>query len=343
MSFGSLGPITDIPFLAKTNLQGRFIASLMFYDGVDWHTWLQTEQPDLFIKIRAWPAELFYFSKEPENQNDLYSAFFDFVGQIANISSVKRPFGAIQDDILNLSASLAKFPALHSTKSPGATRLAATEVEYVLFICRSLFDLLQEVIKDLWDSIKLRDTSVKKKQLKKSFADMALHADTLQTARQVADKFAIPMPLAECYARNAPMFLKIRKFRDDLVHRGHRVQTIFNGDDGFLITKDLGSFRDIAIWRDHEIITNGLAPLGPVLNLIIHGTIAACEDFAVTLATTFKWQEPTVPGMHLYMRGYHNEALSNALTDANSRVAEGRSLVSVLSPPPKDGTRPDAP
>jgi hypothetical protein len=290
MNFGAIGPLSDIPYLTKADLQGRFLASTLFYDGSDWQMWLQTELADRFVKVHAWPAESFYFSAAPENENDLCSDFLNFVAQSANTLPVMRPFSAIGDDIFNLSASLAKLPIFHSssTASHGSTRLAATEVEYILFTCRSIFDLLQEVIKSLWETIVLRDTTVRKKALKKSFADMTLHGDELRTAEDVAERYGLPMPLAECYARHTPMFLKIRQFRDDLVHRGRRVQTIFHGDTGFLITNSLGSFRDITIWRESEVIANGLAPLAPVLNLIIHGTLAACEDFAITLHRAFK-------------------------------------------------------
>jgi hypothetical protein len=70
-----------------------------------------------------------------------------------------------------------------------------------------------------------------------------------------------------------------------------------------------------------------LAPVAPVLNLIIHGTLAACEDFAITFSRSIKWFEPTVPGMKLYVRGYFIEQLRRALSDADSRLAEGRSLI----------------
>jgi hypothetical protein len=329
MGFGEIVGLSDIPYLSKTDLRGRFIASLAFHDG-DWHMWIETESTGRFVRVHAWPAEAFYFSAAPENANDLCSEFLNFVAQSANKRTIMRAFAAIQDDIFNLSASLAKLSIIHpSTDRPGGSaRLAATEVEYILFVCRSVFDLLQEIVQSLWKDILLLDPMISKKALKKSFADMTLHGDTLRTAGQVAERFRVPPALADCYAGNAPMFLKIKQFRDDLVHRGHRVQTIFRGDNEFFITKSLGSFRNIDIWRESEVIANGLAPLAPVLNLIVHGTLAACEDFAHTLAQHFKWHEPTVPGMKLYMRGYYNETLKSALADADSRLAEGRSLLS---------------
>jgi hypothetical protein len=49
------------------------------------------------------------------------------------------------------------------------------------------------------------------------------------------------------------------------------------------IRKSLGSFRDIDIWRAPEMKPYELAPLAPVLNLIVHGTLEACDDFAEIL------------------------------------------------------------
>jgi hypothetical protein len=108
--------------------------------------------------------------------------------------------------------------------------------------------------------------------LKKAFSDMTLHANTLKSADQIAEQFHLPAVLAECYARHGPIFLKIREFRDNLVHRGQRVQTIFHGEKDFLITKRLGAFLNLNIWRDDEIFPNDLVPLSPALALVIHGS-----------------------------------------------------------------------
>jgi hypothetical protein len=154
------------------------------------------------------------------------------MAQRANRPNVARLFSAIQDDIFNLSESLAKLKLIHgsSDEADGSGRMAATEVEYVLLVCRSIFDLLQEVIDKIWDTVSFTDPSLSKKKLKQSFSEMALHANEPRSAEAIAARFNVPLPLAECYANHAPVFLMIRKFRDDLVHRGHRVRTIFRGD-----------------------------------------------------------------------------------------------------------------
>lgn len=330
MALGQIIDFAEIPFLAKEDLSGRLLCTPTFYDG-SWHTWLTLEENGRkLIEVKAWPAEAFYFAATAERPSDVCSAFLTFIAQHANQKSFYPPFSALQDDLFNLSASLAKLSIIFTggdQAGSGATRMAATEVEYILLVCRSIFDLLQELMAKIWATITLADLTVKPRQLKKTFSGMTLSDNKLRTSAQISDQYSLPPIIADCYARHAPMFLKIRQFRDNLVHRGYQIQTIFRGDGGFVIRKRLGPFVDLDIWRDEEIQENHLVPLLPALGMIIHGTLAACEDFAHTLAGCIQFPPAMVPGMALFMRGYFNDALVSAIADANARVAEGRSLV----------------
>ena len=333
MALGQIIDLADLPFLTKGDLGGRFLCTSTFYDG-SWRTWLAIEEDGRkLIEVQAWPAESFYFGTQPEQPSDICSAFLTFVAQHANFDGFYPPFSAIQDDLFNLSASLAKLDLIHAAgEKAGASRMAATEVEYILLVCRSIFDLLQELVAKLWKTIKLADGTVKAQQLKKTFSDMTLADNKLRPAAQISAQYGLPMIIAECYARHAPMFLKIRQFRDNLVHRGYQVQMIFRGDAGFEIRKRLGPFVDLNIWRDDEIQPNDIVPLLPALGLVIHGTLAACEDFAHTLASCIQLPTAMVPDMALFMRGYFNDALVAAMADANQRLAEGRSLIEAAPP-----------
>ena len=330
MAPGGIVGLSGIPFLDHAQLSGdRFIASLTFYDG-GWRMWAPTED-NKFVEIHGWPAEAFYFAREPEIVTDFTSRFLVFMAQHANLIELMQPFSAIQDDIFNLSAALAKLKLVFETKElerDGSHRMAATEVEYILLICRSMFDFLQEIVGKLWDRIELHDKTTPKRKLRKSFADMTLRGDSIRTAEEISAQFHLPMFLAECYARQAPVFLKIREFRDNLVHRGQHIQTIFRGDKGFVIAKRLGPFLNPNIWRGDEVLSNELVPLLPALALLIHGTLAACEEFAEVLQSRLRLLKPVVPGMALYMRGYFNQNLLDALQDADQRVNEGRTLMS---------------
>jgi hypothetical protein len=325
MALGDVVALSDIPYLSKEDHSGRFLASPTFFDG-GWRMWMQTESTNRFVEVHAWPAEALYFAVTPEEQADICSEFLDFVAQRANRLTVMKAFSAIQEDICNLAAALAKFTLIRNSESrSGSARMAATQVEYILTVCRSMFDLLQEVIKSIWETVRPFDGS-NSKPLKKSFAEMTLYAERVRTAEEIAAKFQLPAFLAECYAGHAPIFLKIRQLRDRFVHGGSSVPTIFHGEEGFLIRRSFGPFQNLDIWRTEEMKPNELAPLEPLLGLIVHATLAACEDFAATLLQHVRFDDPMVPGMRLYLRGYFNESLIHTLADADTRLAEGRSL-----------------
>jgi hypothetical protein len=209
----------------------------------------------------------------------------------------------------------------------GSHRMAATEVEYLLLVCRSVFDLLQEIISKLWRTVILTGDKKPQRALKETFSDIALYANNPRSAEEIVRTFHMPMFLAQCYVRHSPIFLRIRQFRDNLVHRGQVVQTIFRGDTGFVIAKRLGPFTNLDIWRDDEVLPNALVPLKPALAQIVHGTLAACEEFANVLSTNIQFPNPIVPGMKLFMRGYFNRALGEAIRDAEDRIGQGRFIV----------------
>jgi hypothetical protein len=304
----------------------------MFYAGGEWRFWVETETPGQFIEIHGWPAESFYWGDKGAEPADFGLPFLEFVAQHANLWSVRHAFSGIQDDLFNLSASLHKLDLIHAAGGHGASRLAATEVEYIMLLCRSIFDLLQEVVAGIWDTISLIgpdgqvDPTANKRQLAKTFSDMALKAKDVRPAQELTKKFGLPSTIADCYARHAPVFLKIRKFRDDIVHRGQNVRTIFHTETGFAIQRRLGPFQ-LDIWRSDEIGENDIAPLLPVLGLLIHGTLVACNDFAHTLASCIRFPPPMVPNLVLLMRGYFNAGLLTVLEDAEARVGEGLVLI----------------
>ena len=128
----TIAQLETIPFLDKSALKGRFIPSLTFHE-VNWRLWIAAgNHGEMLLEIKGVPAEACYFAKEAVSQNDFYIPFFDFLAQRFNFPQMQRAFGGIQDDIFNLSGSLAKLALLeqsHHTVPRGLSRMAAGEVE----------------------------------------------------------------------------------------------------------------------------------------------------------------------------------------------------------------------
>src|SRR6266699_1093420 len=221
--------LAAIPFLDRRVLAGRVLYSLTFYNG-EWRAWLETGGQ--LIEMKMWPAETIYFGSKPEVPTDIYFHFLDIIAQQICFEEMTKPFFALQDDIFNLSASLAKIELLHDARKTikeGTSRMARTEIEYIHGVCRSIFDLWQAIILKLWNSIQPIGTKHKKKPLKESYRDMVFTGETIRTSEDLERRFGVPTALADCYVHSAAFFADLRKFRDNLVHRGSSVQIVFDG------------------------------------------------------------------------------------------------------------------
>lgn len=311
-----------IPFLDHSTLQGRFLCSLSFYDG-EWHSW--TDVGGKMVKMQMWPAEAVYFGTSAEQQTDICFHFLDAVAQKLSFLPLGRTLFALQDDVFNLSASLAKVRLLHGAKKDtknGISRMVATEVEYLIGVCRTVFDLWQRnVLKTLWNKIELLDPKTKKKVLPDSYRGMVLNDKSLRTVEELTESYGIPTPLAECYARSADFFLDLRKLRDNIIHLGSSVQIIFEGENGFLISEKQVPFRGLSIWHPEEREPNDLVPLLPALAYVVWRTLGTCDEFSRTIEQIFQLPPPIVPEMSLYLRGYFNDILIQSLDDTRCRVS----------------------
>lgn len=307
--------LSKIPFIDIENLNGRTIATLSFFSDDDWHLWVPTEQG--LIKIKAWPAEGCYFGKKVEKPTDAYLEFLNFIAQRCSWPPVIRPFMSLQQDYFNLCATVKKFDILfeQSVNLKTATaRLVATELEYLFSLCRSVFDLLQEIISSQWQTVHLVDETIKKKQLPKTFSDITLNSGALRTEAELIQRFNIPQPLAAFYVRSGPFFEVLRTFRDRFVHGGTTPEQVFITEKGFAVQRSAKPFCTFNVWNQEHMLPNELCSLRPVIGHIIIETLRACEDYANTIQSIIQYPPPIAPDMHFFIRGYFNDSLSECST-----------------------------
>jgi hypothetical protein len=153
----------DLPYLEPIALQGRPIPIHTFHDGNRWHLWFPMEN-GLLQPVRIVDAvEMVYLAKKPAHVSDAHFYFLDFIHKHIAIEQADSFVSALTSDIFNLGASLRKLDLLRVDETcEGKHRLVTTELEYLLILCRSMFDLLQEVALRLWETVKLTDTSIEK-------------------------------------------------------------------------------------------------------------------------------------------------------------------------------------
>lgn len=315
--------LSVIPFIDLSNIDGRFISSLLFHDGKDWRAWI--DAGDKLVEMKMWPAESYYFGRSPELPSDFTFHFLNFVSQNSCFVELQKAVSGIRDDLFNMTASVAKIRHLESSQDVigrGAPRMVMTEVEYLLSLCRSIFDLLQEIAVKTWATVRPIDPSFKIGKLRGSFREMVMSDKEPMTAEAISEKFAIPLSFANFYFRTAGFFLNLRRFRDNIVHNGSTVQTIFASDQGFHIQRSFAPFPEVDLWRESERKENELVPLLPALGFLIYRTLSACNDYSRTIESIISFPSPIVPGFHLYMRGYFNDSFVSLLADTEERLGK---------------------
>ena len=286
--------------------------------------WLPAGDKLLEVKVSG-PAEMFYFGSEPASKNDTEFDFFSFIAQRASFPSVKKAVAELMDDIFNITASIAKIKHLHATRSAlgeGVSRMVVTEIEYLIFVCRGVFDFLQEVVSRLWEDVRFFDSTQQKKSLKdrQKFSQVVVYNGAEATFEQIKERTGMPDRLVAWYCRHTQFFMSLRTFRDNLVHRGTPVQTIFVVEDGFAIQERMVAFKALDLWFNEEKGANNIVPLMPALAMIVNNTLAACEDLSRTMQECIKFPDDLVPGMSLYMRSYFNESFMEMLSELNNRM-----------------------
>jgi len=319
--------LSSIPFIDLSSIDGRFISSLLFHDGKDWRAWI--DAGDKLVEMKMWPAESYYFGRSPELPSDFTFHFLNFVSQISCFVELQKAVGGIRDDLFNMTASIAKIRHLESSQDAighGAPRMAMTEVEYLLSLCRSIFDLLQEIAMKTWATVQPIDPSFKLKKLKGSFREMVMSKNEPMSSEAISEKFAIPQSFAIFYFRTASFFLNLRRFRDNIVHNGSTIQTVFASDQGFHIQQSFAPFPEVDLWRGDERRSNDLVPLLPALGFLIYRTLSACDDYSRTIESIIRFPPPIAPGFQLYMRGYFNDSFVSLLADTESRLGKSAKI-----------------
>jgi hypothetical protein len=195
-----------------------------------------------------------------------------------------------------------------------ASDFAKTELEYILMLVRSIFDLLQEALASIWNNhVELLDPEKeairKRHKLKETFSDIVLQGNEFRTAEELETKYALPRSLAEAYVSATPFFAKIRDLRNSIVHYGRDLGNIFTTDRGFCVNKDALGFGDLPFWKPEHAENENLVSLLPLLAHIVLNTIAYCGTLVGEFCNVMQMLPAIAPDQRVFVRGPHNESL----------------------------------
>lgn len=287
----------------------RDLSSLTFFVKGAWHCWVVANAR--LCKVAMTPIESNYFGDAPERATDQCFRFLQLTAQRASFPEMRRAAAGISNDFQNLATSLAKirlFFAMSQSSGAQTTRFVQTEMEYIVFACRSVFDLLQEMIASLWERIDLLDRSVRKKRLPKSFADILFRNNACRSVEDIVGTYGLPLTFAKWYVSQAPFFGRLRSLRDAMAHGGRNaVDLLFAAERGFAIQRGHDLWCGFYEWPKAVELPNQIVPLRPALCAIIQNVIAATDSFAKLLEESIVLPDPLFPGLSFFSRGCHDQ------------------------------------
>lgn len=296
-------------YLDWENLQGRARLLMCMWDGSEWHAWAPHPAGTGFLRLKPVDAaEIDYLAKAPARSSDVHLRWLEFMFQRAYYPDLAHFIDGVTTDVRSLAASLAKvdFFFEHRTAAGfGVARFVETEVEYIVGVCRSMYDLLYEVFLRIWADVQLIDASAVKCQLPRKLSKLVLRGERAATAEEIARDHCLPPMLAGFWSHSAPFFRELRKYRDLIQHKGHDAPRVLVTERGFAIEADSAPFSTFDCWNDTHRYGDRYVSLRPALAHTIRNTLFTFETFEASMKRTIVFPPEVAPGYHVFVRGAH--------------------------------------
>ncbi len=231
----------------------------------------------------------FYYSKESAANGDMELSLATFIVQHISFRPVVFSLYSLLDDIHLLSATLDKLELLRevSTDSLRFSFLVESELEHLFVLLRSMYDLLQRMMKHIGELMRTKDGGSAFKKLPDSFAAIALKKGQLRTTEELQKDFKLPPLLAGFYQSESSLFLKIRTIRNSLAHSGRRLPSVFVTEHGFGVsTEGSEAWSSLEVWKQHELLPNKIGSVRALAAFLVGSFLKTLNNFASALQGT---------------------------------------------------------
>ncbi len=301
--------LRTVSYLNVEHLGDRTVNLMSLWDGENWRMWFPTPAGLVEGKVVD-TVEGDYVAVTPAKPSDLFIPFVDLMWQQASWPEICPVISAISDDFHNMGTSVAKLRHFFECRvrlQPGVTRrFASTELEYIVILSRTVFDLLQEIISQVWKSrVKLLDEKAEARRrsraLPDTFSKLVLYEkERLKTADEIEKQYQLPSPLANAYVQIAPFFSRLRDIRDDIIHGGRAFGAVFDTERGFCVNPKTAPFASFQGWRPEHHYNENIASVLPWVADIILQTIQACNVVMSTFASIIALP-PKLPQITMFL------------------------------------------
>lgn len=300
--------INKLPYYLDWKPDGRVVAVLPYYEGGRFVLpFIVEEQIKLLYPELA--SQSVYKAKEPaEKENDYYLSLLDITFQRLQFPRIIRKAEVVQSDIENFGFIIEKMQRLfHSRPAGFGTHfLIGTELEFLFYNVRSLYDGLQGVIKSIWEQTTLVDKSLKKQGLPNSFGDVVFYGedDKIHSADEISQKYGLPAPIAQFYVSQVVFFKLCREIRNRIAHSGKSLNDfpIFQLDEGFSVDTTQYPFSGFNCWSEQTIKNEKLGSVLALTSYIALKAIESTEEFADALVSSIQLPPPIGADWHVFIR-----------------------------------------
>jgi hypothetical protein len=310
-----------MPYIDAAALHGRTMLLMPLWDGAAWSMWVDAPPGQLIQVQIVEPIRSNYLASVPADKYDLQIPFGHFMWQRASWPEVAKQIMGICHDFHQLATISAKLEHFHDAReninANLLTSFVQNEVEQLIIVARSIFDLLQKIMAHFWnDKIRLPDPAAeavrRRHKMQPTFAKIALDGDLPRSAVEIAQRYGVPPRTSTMYEKHSSCFLSLRKSRDAIVHGGSSVDHVFATEKGFCVdprSKYYGGF----LWKPEHYYNENIASLRPWIANVVLRTVEACSEIMSSFASEIPFPPPIAPAHQIYIRDPANKALIRLL------------------------------
>lgn len=324
--YGDIYKLKELPFISNIPADGRAIPSLeLFDDNIKKHRAFIPYKNNEFMEINTGGNGLIkgiYWSKYIDNYKT--SLYMGSIHLLYNNFSYIDPKGknkglidiihSIIQDIYNFGAIIHKqhiiWNYIQSNNNipsrSNAYDIYITEIEYLMGLIRSYFDLLYEIFIKLsnYSSPNMTNINLKKIKTLGKFSDKIIRDVEASNGKlnqyKVLKSYNLTEPFINFFTEILPLFRLSRNIRDAIYHSGKTPQIIFITDNGPGISmKNINSyFNDpFSVFKeifkkeenfDINLLENDIVSLFYFVNVLIGLVLDYTELFGQAIQSFYK-------------------------------------------------------
>lgn len=302
--------LRKVPYIDHIPVDGRTVFLQPYLDKEDNTFKMFVPKGNKLTWVFAEPVEACYYAEKiVDKSKDIYIELVDVVARHYSFASAIRTLLTIIRDIENCSVVVEKYfvflDRYKDTKDVLTYNLITTDLEYFFSNVRSFYDLVQKLIQNLWKR-------ASNKNLPNSFHDMVK-----QEPESLRRKYDLPEPLIRNYIETKDFFVKCRKIRDAIHHRGLNIQIVFCTEDGFAFQKNnplipSSITSEFDIWPEDKTKRNGLVSVLALISYINKRLLGDTEKFSQALIRSIQPYPPISETHKVFLRGPYTHHLLKA-------------------------------